>query len=455
MLPLARFASLFLLLIFAFSSHASLPVSDSQGEKLPSLAPMLERVMPAVVNIATVGRIRVQENPLFNDPFFRHFFDIPDQTRERRTQSLGSGVVVDAKKGYILTNNHVIDHADEIQVTLRNGETHSAKLIGTDPDTDVAVIQIKAKNLTAIPLADSSKIRVGDFVVAIGNPFGLGQTVTSGIVSAIGRSGLGIEGFEDFIQTDASINPGNSGGALVNLRGELMGINTAILSQSGGNIGIGFAIPINMAHDIMQQLLSHGKVQRGRLGAQAQDLTPELAQAFGIKFHRGAVVTQVTPGSAADRAGLRAGDIITHINGKMVRDANTLRNSVGLLRIGEKVTIKVLREGRKLTLTAKVEKPVSSELAGKQIHPQLSGTLLTNLEENHRAYGRLKGGILIAEVEPGSIAWRNGLRKGDIIVSANRRTVTSLEELQQIVANSRSLLLNIKRGNGALFLYLK
>jgi serine protease Do/serine protease DegQ len=289
-------------------------------------------------------------------------------------------------------------------------------------------------------------------VVAIGNPFGLGQTVTSGIVSATGRSGLGIHGFEDFIQTDASINPGNSGGALVNLRGELVGINTAILSRSGGNIGIGFAIPINMARDIMQQLVTHGKVERGRLGAQAQDLTPELAQAFDIKYRRGAVVTQIETDSAADRAGLRVGDIVTEINGKPVRDAATLRNSIGLLRVGQEVKLTVLREGKSKNLLAKVEEPTWTKQGGERLHAELTGAVLTDLDEASR--GRAKG-VLIAEVEPGSPAWRNGLRQGDIIVSVNRRGIESVEQLRQAVNGSRTLLLNIRRGNGALFLYLK
>ena len=448
---LTRPGLLSLLLLFTLSTHAALPVIDSQGERLPTLAPMLEQVTPAVVNIATTGHVRIQENPLFSDPFFRHFFDLPQQPRERQTQSLGSGVLVDADKGYILTNNHVIDRADEIKVTLRNGETHLAKLIGTDPDSDIAVIQIEADNLNAVPLADSARVRVGDFVVAIGNPFGLGQTVTSGIVSATGRSGLGIHGFEDFIQTDASINPGNSGGALVNLRGELVGINTAILSRSGGNIGIGFAIPINMARDIMQQLVEHGKVERGRLGAQAQDLTPELAQAFDIKYRRGAVVTRIEADSAADRAGLKVGDIVTEVNGKPVRDASTLRNSIGLLRVGQEVELKVLREGKTKNLLARVEEPSMSKQGGERLHAQLTGAVLAEFKDK-RGGGK---GVLVAEVEAGSPAWRNGLRKGDIIVSANRQGVESVEQLQQATHGSQTLLLNIRRGNGALFLYLK
>ncbi len=446
----ARYGLYCLIFLFSLSASAALPVADSQGERLPTLAPMLERVTPAVVNIATTGHVSIKQNPLFNDPFFRYFFDLPEQPRQRQTQSLGSGVVVDAARGYILTNNHVIEHADVIRVTLRNGESHEAKLIGTDPDSDVAVIQIAAENLTAVPLADSSQVRVGDFVVAIGNPFGLGQTVTSGIVSATGRTGLGIHGFEDFIQTDASINPGNSGGALVNLNGELMGINTAILSRSGGNIGIGFAIPINMARDIMQQLVAYGKVERGRLGAQAQDLTPELAQAFNMEYRRGAVITQVEGDSAADRAGLRIGDIVTEVNGKPVRDAATLRNSIGLLRVGQEVELKVLREGKGKTLLAKVEQPTWSTQGGERIHAQLTGTVLTTLDEAGKGQG-----VLIAEIEPGSPAWRNGMRKGDIIVSANRQAVESVDQLGQIAGKSQTLLLNIQRGNGALFLYLK
>ncbi|VAX14146.1 HtrA protease/chaperone protein / Serine protease (Protease DO), partial [hydrothermal vent metagenome] len=407
-----------------------------------------------VVNIASTGRIRVQQNPLFNDPFFRRFFNMPNQPRARITHSLGSGVIIDAEKGYILTNNHVISRADKITVTLQDGSSHGAKLLGTDPATDVAIIQIDADNLTAIPMADSDKVRVGDFSLAIGNPFGLGQTVTSGIVSAVGRSGLGIEGFEDFIQTDASINPGNSGGALVNLRGELVGINTAILSQSGGNIGIGFAIPINMARNIMQQLLSHGEVRRGRLGAQAQDLSPQLAQAFAIKFRRGAVITQVENDSAADRAGLRPGDIVLQINGRQVRNAGTLRNSVGLLRVGESVSMKVMRDNKILTLKAKVDEPLQHQLEGRQVHARLSGALLSDIQKDNWLYGRIQG-VLVADIKMGSPASRAGLRKGDVITSLNRKPVHSIQELKQSSLASRTLLLNIVRGNSALFLYLQ
>lgn len=435
---------------------ASLPLVDSQGTALPSLAPMLKRTTPAVVNIATSGTVHIQSNPLFNDPFFRHFFEQPSQPRQRKTQSLGSGVVVDKNKGYIITNNHVIDKADEITVTLSNGETYKAKLIGTDPDSDVAVIQIKAENLSAIPLANSEQLQVGDFAVAIGNPFGLGQTVTSGIISALERSGLGIEGYENFIQTDASINPGNSGGALVNLRGELIGINTAIFSKSGGSQGIGFAIPTNMANDIMQQLVKYGEVRRGRLGAQAQDLTPKLAEAFNIPFRRGAVVSYVEKDSPADRAGLKTGDIVTELNGKPVRNADALRNSMGLLRIGQSVKMKVFRDNEVISLNAKVaeQDKQKESITGKKLHAQLNGAVLQNIQPNSKFYGRIEG-VIISAIESGSPAARTGLRPGDIITSANRKNIKNILELQAAITNSKSLLINIRRGNASLFLFLQ
>jgi len=453
---LLRLLSFALISVMLSPAFASLPMVDSQGTALPSLAPMLKQTTPAVVNIATSGTVRVQESPLFNDPFFRHFFEQPSQPRERKTQSLGSGVIVNAKEGYILTNNHVIDKADEIKVTLRNGETYDAKLIGSDPDSDVAVIQIKAKNLTAIPLANSEKLQVGDFAIAIGNPFGLGQTVTSGIISAMERSGLGIEGYENFIQTDASINPGNSGGALVNLRGELIGINTAIFSKSGGSQGIGFAIPINMANDIMQQLLQFGEVRRGRLGAQAQDLTPQLAEAFDIPFRRGAVISHVDKDSPAARSGLKPGDIVTEINDKSVKNANTLRNNMGLLRIGQSVKMKVLRDNKVLILTAKVaeQDKQKDSISGKKLHNHLAGTELQNIQPSSKLYGRIEG-VIISNVESGSPAARTGLRRGDIITSANRKNIKSIAELQSAIEKNGSLLINIRRGNGSLFLFLQ
>lgn len=454
-----RLVSILYICMFALPgiSNASLPLVDSQGTALPSLAPMLKKVTPAVVNIATSSTVRIQNNPMFDDPFFRHFFEMPSQQpRHRKAQSLGSGVIVNAKKGYIITNNHVIDKADEIMVTLRNGESYEAKLIGTDPDSDVAVIQIKAKNLVAIPLANSEALQVGDFAIAIGNPFGLGQTVTSGIISAMERSGLGIEGYENFLQTDASINPGNSGGALVNLRGELIGINTAIFSKSGGSQGIGFAIPTNMANNIMQQLIKHGEVRRGRLGAQAQDLTPQLAEAFNITFRRGAVVSHVEKDSPAYRAGLKPGDIVTEINGKAVRNADMLRNNLGLLRIGQSVTMKILRDNKTLSLKATVaeQDKTKESIQGKKLHAHLNGTTLQNIQPGSKLYGRIEG-VIISDVEANTPAASTGLRRGDIITSANRKDIKNIAELQTAIAKNKGLLINIRRGNGSLFLFLQ
>ena len=443
-------------LLFAYLplANAALPTHDSQGQSLPTLAPMLEKSVPAVVNIFTRTRVPVRQHPLLSDPFFRHFFDVPEQPRERYSQSLGSGVVVDAQKGYIITNHHVVDRADEIAVNLSDGRTLKAKLIGSDPETDVAVIQVEPKNLIALRMTDSDKLRVGDFAVAIGNPFGLGQTVTSGIISALGRSGLGIEGYEDFIQTDASINPGNSGGALVNLHGELIGINTAILSKSGGNVGIGFAIPINMAREIMEQLVAHGEVRRGQLGAAAQDLTPELAQAFGLEEHQGAVVTLVDPGSPAQKAGLKTGDIIVKVDERPIRNSADVRNSIGLLRVGQRVSLHILRDGKTKILKAKISEPEVQAARGDKIHPRLNGSALGNIVEGMPLYGRIEG-VVVLEVAVGSPASRAGLRKGDVITQANRQAVTSLGQLRKAIKGSDSLLLNIQRRNSALYLLLQ
>ncbi|SCZ52323.1 serine protease Do [Thiohalomonas denitrificans] len=436
------------------SVTAALPASDSQGEPLPTLAPMIERTVPAVVNIFTRTRVPQRQHPLFSDPFFRHFFDVPEQPRERYTQSLGSGVIIDAENGYVVTNHHVIARAVEIAVNLQDGRTLQAELVGSDPDSDLAVLRVEQDGLTALPFADSDQLRVGDFVVAIGNPFGLGQTVTSGMVSALSRSGLGIEGYEDFIQTDASINPGNSGGALVNLRGELVGINTAILSQSGGNIGIGFAIPINMAREITEQLVEYGEVRRGHLGAQAQDLTPELAQAFGLENRPGAVVTRVAPDSPAAKAGLQAGDVLVAVNGRPVRSATDVRNAIGLLRIDQRVNLKVVRNGETRTLEAVIREPATAAVQAGKLHPRLAGASFGNLPEGSRLAGKVEG-VLVTEVDRSKAAWKAGLRPGDVITQANRQSVTNLQELERAVKGSNSLLLNIVRGNGALYLLIR
>jgi Do/DeqQ family serine protease len=334
---------------------AAAPIPEFAGGVVPSLAPMLSTITPGVVNIAVKGRERIQ-NPLLQDPFFRRFFNVPQgQQSYAETQATGSGVIVDAAEGYVLTNAHVVANETSITITTKDNRKFAAKLVGRDADTDVAVLKINSDHLTAVPLGDSDKLQVGDFVVAIGNPFGLGQTVTSGIVSALGRSGLGIEGYEDFIQTDASINPGNSGGALVDLRGNLVGINTAILAPGGGNIGIGFAVPINMAHRVMDQLIHYGEVKRGRVGISIQDLTPDLAQAMNVKRTNGAVIAKVEPGSSADHAGLKTGDLVVAANGVAVHSGTQLYNAIGLTRIGDDINLTVDRSGSERSVSVKVE----------------------------------------------------------------------------------------------------
>ena len=442
-----------LIMLMAFSSWAlaALPASDSQGEKLPSLAPMIKEVSSSVVNISTVSTRRAQQNPLMNDPFFRHFFDMPRNQRpqSRRTQSAGSGVVIDANKGTVVTNHHVVKGADEIEVGFQDGRSYKATLLGSDPEVDIAVLQLEDfDDLTEIAIANSDQLQVGDFVVAIGNPFGLGQTVTSGVVSALGRSGLGIEGYENFIQTDASINPGNSGGALVNLRGELIGINTAIIAPAGGNVGIGFAIPTNMANSSIDQILEHGEVKRGQLGVIIQDLTRDLAEAFDIdRQQRGVVIAQVQPESAADKAGLQAEDIVISVDGESVETAAQLRNEVGQRRIGDKVKLLILRDGREKTIRARIGEPVGQVASSAKIHPLLDGASLVVNDE---------GGIEVSEIDRQSPAAQTGLRKGDVIISANRIPVSTLNELKKAAKGSKKrLVLRIKRGNAALFLVLQ
>ncbi len=427
------------------AAQAALP-AQVDGAPLPSLAPMLKRVTPAVVNVNSQTRVRVR-NPMADDPFFRYFFGLPAMPRERVQQSLGSGVVVDAERGLVLTNNHVVEGADDISVTLADGRTLAGELLGSDPDTDVAVLRIPAEALSALPLADSAGLEVGDFVVAVGNPFGLGQTVTSGIVSALGRSGLRGLGYQNFIQTDASINPGNSGGALVNLRGELVGINTAIFSPSGGNVGIGFAIPANLAGDVMRQLVTHGEVRRGSIGVDTQEATAELAELLGLAQRRGAVVTRVRPDSPAAEVGLQPGDVIVELDGQAVDSPRALENLEGLLPVDQPVRVGLLREGQRQTLELRLKARASNLDAGS-LDPRLAGARLAELDRRERQAGL--AGVRIESVEPRSRAAANGLAPGDVIHEINGRDVADLETATRLLETPpRQLMLTVVRGRGA------
>lgn len=451
---LQQTAGILLLALTATTAQAQFPAQDAEGRELPSLAPMLEEVSPAVVNISTRGTVEVQRHPFANDPFFRRFFDVPDQPQQRQTQSLGSGVIVDAGDGIILTNHHVIQNADQIMVQLQDNRSFEAEVVGSDEQTDVAVIRIDADDLQEIEMADSSNIRVGDFVVAIGNPFGLDHTVTSGIVSGLGRAlqGGGSR-IEDFIQTDAAINPGNSGGALVTLDGRLAGINTAILSGRGGNIGIGFAIPTNLARSIMNQLLETGEVRRGRLGVQVQNLTPEIAEAMEIDRNDGALVTQVVPDSAADKAGIREGDVITSVNDEAITSIRDLVTRIGLMQIGDEVTIEIVRDGETMTVSSEIGDPMQSSVQAEELHPKLAGARFSELDERSPLFGRVEG-VMVEDVERGSPAARH-LRPGDVITSVNRQPVTNLSELRDAVSDSDALVLNLRRGDSSMFVLIR
>ena len=447
-----------LLCVAPFPAPAAVPWQVLSSEGVPSLAPLLEKISPAVVNIATRGTTEVRnplmDHPMFEDPFFRRFFGVPDGPQTQETQSLGSGVIVDARKGYILTNAHVIKGAEEIKVNLNDEREFTAKVIGADEETDVALIQIEATNLTELSLGDSDKARPGDFVVAIGNPFGLRHTVTSGIVSATGRSGIGDpDSFQDYIQTDASINPGNSGGALVNFQGELIGLNSAILSRSGGNIGIGFAVPANIARQVMQQLIQYGEVKRGRLGVVVQNITPDLAKAFGLSSSAGVLVAQVQPGSAADKAGIKAEDVIMSVNGRGVQSYRDLRNIIGLLRVGDKLTLEIQRNGKRQVINASVGE--AAEL--KEAANAAATATVANAKLEGAQFGPAEdgNGVEVSEVKPQSPAARNGLRPGDVITAINRRPVRSVAEFQRAVKGQDTILVTLRRGPGTLFLVIK
>ncbi|MGP1678360.1 MAG: DegQ family serine endoprotease [Burkholderiales bacterium] len=439
------------MLLAAPAARAALPL-DARGS--PTLAPMLSQVTPAVVNISVVTRAPMEDNPLFRDPLFRRFFNIPDRPA-RAEQSAGSGVIVDRERGYVLTNNHVINNAQEVAVTLKDRRTLKARLVGTDPGTDIAVLKIDAQNLAELRFGDSDAMNVGDFVVAIGNPFGIGQTVTSGIVSALGRTGLGIEGYEDFIQTDASINPGNSGGALVNLAGELVGINTAIIGPSGSSVGIGFAVPSNMARSVMEQIIRFGEVRRGRVGVVTQDMTHEQAQSLAAGSANGAVVIKVEPGSPAERAGLKPRDIVTAVNGKPVRGSADLRNRMGLTPVGEEVELQVQRGAQPRRLRLRIaELFTMTEIPGEAV-PQLAGVRVSNIEPDMPLYGMVEGAI-VTRIEANSPGAKTGLRPGDVLYGVNRGRVHSVTELLAALRQAeRPLRIFLLRGDTRLTLTIR
>ena len=445
-------------LAVATSATAALPAALADTHTL-SLAPMIKRVSPAVVNIATRGTVTegAPQNPLSEDPFFRRFFNAPPDLgpKDHAFQSAGSGVIFNAQSGYILTNAHVVENATEITVTLQDGRDVEAEIVGRDVPSDIAVLKVKADGLTQIPFGDSATMEVGDFVVAIGNPFGLQHTVTSGIISGLSRSGINPDGYEDFIQTDASINPGNSGGALVNLKGELIGINTAILSKSGGNIGIGFAIPINMVKNVTDQLLKFGAVKRGVLGINIYTLTPDIARSLGLTKVRGALVSEVVGGSAAEKAGMHTGDVITAVNGTSVKSNAELRNVIGLLRVGDKVDIGILRDGNPQHVTAIIAAiPTPPPAAAAPVHAAaatvphgLDGATITDAPD--------AGGALVTAVDPGSPAALQGLQEKDVIVRVNRDRVTNLEQLRAHTKSTASVVIEVRRGKASLLIPLR
>lgn len=428
------------------SAIAALPDSVD-GEPLPSLAPLVKRVSPAVVNIRVSQTVNAPS--VYSDEMFRRFFGVPEGGRSREVASAGSGVIVDAENGYILTNHHVVENADEIQIGLFNEESLDAEVIGSDAATDIAVLKVDPADLTDIPIGNSEQVEVGDFVIAIGNPFGLGHTVTSGIVSALGRTGISRNGYEDFIQTDASINPGNSGGALVNMRGELVGINSAIISRTGGNVGIGFAVPSEIARSVMRQILDFGEVRRGLLGVSIQTIDKESAQALGAEVDSGALVSSIEPGSAAEEAGLLVDDIIVRVNDKKIDNSRELANAIGLKGSGEQVEIEYVRGGSTNMVTATLGQRTVTRIDGSEIHPGLAGAQFATASTN------TSGGIEVSDVQDGSVAAQRGLRSGDIITAVNRRQVQNLQQLREVAAGNNILFLLVLRGDRSLMLQIR
>ena len=423
------------------------------AQALPSLAPLIERVSPAVVNISVQGKVPVDDNPLADDPLFRRFFQLPPEGR-REFESAGSGVIVDAELGHIVTNHHVIENAAEITITLLDSRSMRAEVIGSDAASDLAILKVDAEDLTGITLADSMSLRVGDYVVAIGNPFGFSHTVTSGIVSGLGRSGVNPDrnAYEDFIQTDASINPGNSGGALVDLNGELVGINSAILSRNGGNIGIGFAIPMNMARNVMDQLIMYGTVSRGLLGVVITSISPELAAEYGLPDTTGALITEVNPDSAAEQAGLQIQDVITSVNGARVRDSGSLRNAIGLLRPGDRVSVGFIRDGREQSVTAVLNALSAAAAPARPALPADADPVFAGVE---LVASEDAGGLRVTGIDPDSEAAARGLRVGDVITHINRKPVPGEAEARNIVADARSVMLQVQRGSRDLLILMR
>ena len=449
MITKTRFLTVGLMLVLSSTTWAALPAMVNDQE-MPSLAPLVERVSPAVVNIRVSQTVNMRGH--FGDEAFRRFFGMPDGSgggSSREVASAGSGVIVDAENGYIITNHHVVQNADEIQISTMDGQVFDAEIVGSDAATDIAIIKVDAKGLTDMPIGDSEGVRVGDFVLAIGNPFGLGHTVTSGIVSALGRTGISRDGYEDFIQTDASINPGNSGGALVNLRGELVGINSAIISRTGGNVGIGFAVPTEIANSIMRQILDFGEVRRGLLGVSIAPVDAEVAKALDASVTSGALITRVEPGSAAEQAGLQVDDIIVKVNDKKIGGAAELRNTIGLMRSGDNVDIEYVRGNDKLNAKTALGQQQATASIGSQIHPGLMGA---EFAENSATSS---GGVEVIAVEQGSPAAQRGLLAGDVITAVNRRPVRSLTDLNEIASSNRILFLLVERGDRALMLQVR
>jgi len=451
-------------LVLASAAIGSAAAQNTSERAKRSLAPMLKRVTPAVVNISVAGRVAISESPLADDPLFKRFFGkggpFPQSIPQ---QSAGSGVIVDAARGWVVTNQHVIANSDEIIVTLADRRRFNAQLVGSDSDTDIALLKIEPDHLTQVVLGDSDQLEVGDTVVAIGNPFALGQTVTSGIVSALGRTDLGIEGYEDFIQTDASINPGNSGGALVDVDGKLVGINTAIVSSGGteGNVGIGFAVPIKMVQRVTAQLIEHGEVRRGRLGIGIQDVTPDLAKALGLTVDKGAIVTQVLPHSSAARAGFAVDDIIVALDGSELLGAADLRNRIGLTPVGTQVELALLRDGRKQTIKTKIETAAASDEDDDDIFPageiieSLRGASLSDLREADPEFGKVSG-VLVTMVDEGSPAALNGMQADDIITAVNRHNVGSFQALATALrATTTPLALSVERHDAKVYVVVR